>query len=117
MYIMAKILCVLYDDPISGFPVNYARNDLPALTQYPGGQSLPSPSQIDFKPGELLGSISGKLGLRQYLTSQGHTFIVTADKEGANSEFDQHLADADIVISQPFWPAISLRNASRKRRN
>ena len=102
---MAKILCVLYDDPITGFPVNYARNDLPGLTQYPGGQSLPSPDQIDFTPGELLGSVSGELGLRKFLTSQGHIFIVTADKEGANSEFDQHIADADIVISQPFWPA------------
>jgi formate dehydrogenase len=30
---------------------------------------------------------------------------VTSDKDGADSEFDRHLADAEIVISQPFWPA------------
>jgi formate dehydrogenase len=30
---------------------------------------------------------------------------VTSDKEGENSEFDRHLPDADVVISQPFWPA------------
>src|SRR6202034_2589512 len=30
---------------------------------------------------------------------------VTSDKDGENSEFDRHLADAEIVISQPFWPA------------
>jgi len=24
---MAKVLCVLYDDPVTGYPKNYARND------------------------------------------------------------------------------------------
>jgi formate dehydrogenase len=102
---MAKILCVLYDDPIDGYPKTYARDGLPKLTQYPDGQSLPTPSAIDFTPGELLGSVSGELGLRKYLEGLGHELIVTSDKEGKNSVFDQHLADAEIVISQPFWPA------------
>ena len=35
----------------------------------------------------------------------GHELVVTSDKEGPDSEFDRHLADAEIVISQPFWPA------------
>ena len=35
----------------------------------------------------------------------GHIFVVTADKEGPNSVFERELPDADIVISQPFWPA------------
>ncbi|BBX66320.1 formate dehydrogenase [Mycobacterium saskatchewanense] len=30
---------------------------------------------------------------------------MTSDKDGTNSEFDKHLADAEVVISQPFWPA------------
>jgi formate dehydrogenase len=30
---------------------------------------------------------------------------VTSDKDGANSRLDRELADAEIVISQPFWPA------------
>lgn len=102
---MAKVLCVLYDDPVSGHPHTYPRDFIPVLNQYPDGQSLPTPHQIDFKPGELLGNISGELGLRQYLEAQNHTFIVTADKEGPSSVFEQHLADADIIISQPFWPA------------
>lgn len=102
---MAKILCVLYDDPIHGYPQNYARNDLPIIEQYPDGQSIPTPKQIDFKPGALLGSVSGELGLRQFLESQGHQFIVTSDKEGPNSVFEKELPDSDIVISQPFWPA------------
>jgi formate dehydrogenase len=31
--------------------------------------------------------------------------VVTSDKDRENSEFDRHLPDADVVISQPFWPA------------
>lgn len=102
---MAKILCVLYDDPINGIPSTYARSDLPKLTCYPDGQTLPSPEAIDFNPGALLGSVSGELGLRKFLEGLGHTLVVTADKDGANSVFEKELVDADIVISQPFWPA------------
>jgi formate dehydrogenase len=102
---MAKILCVLYDDPVTGYPKSYARNDIPKIDHYPGGQTAPTPKKIDFKPGELLGSVSGELGLRKYLEGLGHTFVVTSDKEGADSVFDRELPDADIVISQPFWPA------------
>ena len=102
---MAKVLCVLYDDPIDGYPKEYARDGLPELSGYPGGQTLPTPSAIDFTPGALLGSVSGELGLRSFLEGLGHELVVTADKDTANSEFDRHLADAEIVISQPFWPA------------
>ena len=69
---MAKVLCVLYDDPVSGYPKSYARDDLPKLERYPGGQTLPTPRQIDFRPGELLGSVSGALGLRRFLEGLGH---------------------------------------------
>ncbi len=102
---MAKILCVLYDDPVDGYPRSYARDSIPTLNAYPDGQSLPTPKDIDFQPGHLLGSVSGELGLRGFLEAQGHTLIVTADKEGKNSRFDKELVDADVVISQPFWPA------------
>lgn len=102
---MAKVLCVLYDDPIDGYPKSYARDNIPTLERYPDGQTLPTPKHIDFKPGELLGCVSGELGLRQFLEAQGHTFVVTADKDGSNSVFEKELVDADIVISQPFWPA------------
>jgi len=100
-----KILCVLYDDPVNGYPTQYARESIPELKQYPGGQSMPSPAKIDFNPGDLLGSISGGLGLKKFLEDQGHEFVVTSDKDVQNSVFDQEIVDADIVISQPFWPA------------
>ena len=102
---MAKVVCVLYDDPVDGYPTSYPRDGLPHLDGYPDGQSLPTPSAVDFTPGSLLGSVSGELGLRRYLESLGHELIVTSDKDGENSTLDQHLADAEVVISQPFWPA------------
>ena len=102
---MAKIICVLYDDPVDGYPTSYARDGIPEILKYPDGQTAPTPKAIDFKPGELLGSVSGELGLRKFLEAAGHTLIVTSDKDGENSTLDQELHDAEIVISQPFWPA------------
>jgi formate dehydrogenase len=102
---MAKVLCVLYDDPVDGYPPAYARDGIPRVDRYPDGQTVPSPGGIDFTPGQLLGSVSGELGLRPFLESQGHTLIVTSDKEGADSVFERELPDAEVVISQPFWPA------------
>lgn len=102
---MAKVLCVLYDDPTSGYPTSYPRNDIPTISKYPDGQTLPTPNNIDFTPGHLLGSVTGGLGLRKFLEDLGHEFIVTSDKDGPDSEFERHLHDAEIVISQPFWPA------------
>ena len=102
---MATILCVLYDDPVDGYPNSYARDDLPVIERYFDGQTTPTPNAIDFRPGALLGSVSGELGLRPFLEEQGHRFIVTSDKEGPDSVFERELPTADVVISQPFWPA------------
>jgi len=102
---MAKVLTVLYDDPVDGYPKTYARDDIPKIDHYPDGQTTPTPNAIDFKPGELLGSVSGELGLRKFLEQAGHTLVVTSDKDGANSTLDKELPDAEVIISQPFWPA------------
>jgi formate dehydrogenase len=102
---MAKIVCVLYDDPVDGYPKSYGRDDLPLIERYPDGQTLPSPKGIDFQPGALLGSVSGELGSRKYLEANGHQLVVTSSKDGADSVLDKELHDAEIVISQPFWPA------------
>jgi len=112
-----KILCVLYDDPIEGHPASYARDDLPKIERYPDGQSLPTPKAIDFRPGALLGSVSGELGLRRFLEAQGHELIVTSDKDGPDSLFERELIDADVVISQPFWPAYLTTERIAKARN
>jgi formate dehydrogenase len=114
---MAKVLCVLYDDPVDGYPKEYARDDIPKITKYPDGQTAPTPNAIDFKPGELLGSVSGELGLRKFLESQGHTLVVTSDKDGPNSAFEKELPDAEVVISQPFWPAYMTKERFEKAKN
>src|ERR1700733_9644846 len=102
---MAKCVMVLYPDPVDGYPPKYARDSIPEIHNYPGGATLPTPSKIDFTPGELLGSVSGALGLRKFFEEGGHELVVTSDKDGPDSEFERELPDADIVISQPFWPA------------
>jgi formate dehydrogenase len=102
---MATILCVLYEDPVDGHPPSYARDDIPEIERYYGGQTTPTPQRIDFTPGELLGSVSGELGLRSFLEERGHRLIVTSDKDGPDSTFERELPEAEIVISQPFWPA------------
>jgi formate dehydrogenase len=102
---MAKVLLVLYPDPVAGYPPAYARDSIPSISGYPDGQTVPSPSAIDFTPGELVGCVSGALGLRKYLEDAGHQLVVTSDKDGPDSEFERELPDADVVISQPFWPA------------
>ncbi|MGO8685034.1 MAG: NAD-dependent formate dehydrogenase [Thermoleophilia bacterium] len=114
---MAKIVCVLYPDPVEGYPRTYPRSDIPILERYPNGQTLPRPQATDFTPGQLLGSVSGELGLRKYLESQGHTLIVIADKDGPDSVFERELVDADVVISQPFWPVYLTAERIAKAKN
>jgi formate dehydrogenase len=100
-----KVLCVLYEDPIDGYPTSYPRDEIPKIERYFDGQKVPTPEAIDFTPGKLLGSVSGELGLREFLESRGHSLVVTFDKDGPDSVFERELFDADVVISQPFWPA------------
>ena len=99
-----KILCILYDDPKNGMPKSYALDNLPKIDKYPDGMTLPPPNGRDFNEGELLGCVSGELGLRKFLESNGHQLIVTSDKDGDGCTADKELVDADIVISQPFFP-------------
>src|SRR5260221_312285 len=102
---MATVLCVLYGDPVDGYPPSYARDEVPKIERYHDGQSTPTPEAIGFEPGELLGSVSGELGLREFLEEGGHRLIVTSDKDGLDSVFERELPEAEVVISQPFWPA------------
>jgi formate dehydrogenase len=102
---MATVLCVLYEDPVDGYPPSYTRDGIPTIERYPDGQTTPTPEAVDFTPGELLGTVSGELGLRPFLEARGHRFVVTSDKDGPDSVFERELPEANVVISQPFWPA------------
>ena len=112
-----KVLCVLYDDPKGGMPKAYPLSDLPKLEKYPDGMTLPSPKGRDFTPGELLGCVSGELGLRKFLESNGHELVVTNSKDGEGCEADKHIVDADIVISQPFFPYYLTKEKIEKAKN
>ncbi len=102
---MANILCVLYDDPTGDRPLAYKRDGVPDTGLYPDGQTLPSPAGIAFRPGQLLGDLSGALGLRSFLAARGHRLVATSDENGPGSVFERALPEADIVISQPSSPA------------
>ena len=112
-----KILCILYDDPEGGMPKSYPLSQLPELAKYPDGMTLPTPKAIDFTPGELLGCVSGELGLRKFLEERGHTLVVTSDKDGTDSVAAKEIVDADIVISQPFWPFYLTRELIEKSKH
>ena len=112
-----KILCILYDDPKDGMPKSYALSELPKIEKYPDGMTLPSPKGRDYTPGQLLGCVSGELGLRKFLESNGHELVVTNSKDGDGCEADKHIVDADIVISQPFFPYYLTKERIAKAKN
>jgi formate dehydrogenase len=54
---MAKIPCVLFLAPITGYPPAHARDDIPIIMAWPNGQSVPSPRGAPgFGPGEPVGN-------------------------------------------------------------
>jgi len=112
-----KVLLVLYPDPANGYPPKYVRDDIPKITGYADGTTTPSPEAIDFRPGDLLGCVSGELGLRKFLESRGHSLVVTSDKDGDGCTFDKEIVDAHYVISQPFWPAYVTAERMAKAKN
>ena len=97
---MSKIVCVLYDDPVDGYPKSYPRDDIPKFDHYPDGQTRPTPKAIDFKPGELLGSVSGELGSAQVprirrvtpWSSRPTRTVPTPLSSGTTRHRDRHLA-------------------------
>ncbi|KAI9178160.1 hypothetical protein LWI28_023420 [Acer negundo] len=64
-----------------------------------------------------VGCVEGALGIRDWLTSQGHEYIVTDDKEGPNSELEKHIPDLHVLISTPFHPAYVTAERIKKAKN
>ncbi|KIK58668.1 hypothetical protein GYMLUDRAFT_45253 [Collybiopsis luxurians FD-317 M1] len=65
----------------------------------------------------LLGTVENKLGLDKWLASRGHELIVSSDKEGPNSDFQKHIADAEVLITTPFHPGYLTREVMEKAKN
>ncbi|KAL9053919.1 MAG: hypothetical protein Q9162_004492 [Coniocarpon cinnabarinum] len=66
---------------------------------------------------KLLGCTENELGIRQWIESQGHELVTTSDKEGANSTFDKHLVDAEVIITTPFHPGYLTAERLAKAKN
>ncbi|EPT05010.1 hypothetical protein FOMPIDRAFT_1039841 [Fomitopsis schrenkii] len=65
----------------------------------------------------LLGTTENQLGIRDWLESQGHELIVSDDKEGPGSIFQQHILDAEVLITTPFHPGYLTRDLVEKSKN
>lgn len=84
----------------------------------------------------LLGTVENELGIREFLESQGHTYVVTSDKEGPDSVFQKEIVDvrisfspaivyraylhatqAEVLITTPFHPGYLTADIIKKAKN
>ncbi|KAH6792123.1 formate dehydrogenase [Perilla frutescens var. hirtella] len=64
-----------------------------------------------------VGCVENALGIREWLESQGHQYIVTPDKDGPDCELDKHIPDLHVLISTPFHPAYVTAERIKKAKN
>lgn len=78
------------------------------LVLYKGGEHAKQESK-------LLGSLENELGIRKFVEDNGYELVSTdhKDPEGS-SQVDKELADAEIVITTPFFPAYITRERIAK---
>jgi len=65
----------------------------------------------------LLGTTENKLGIEEWLTSQGHELVVSSSKEGPDSHFQKHIVDAEVLITTPFHPGYLTKDLIEKAKN
>lgn len=58
--------------------------------------------------------VENSLGLRDLAKQSGIDIVVTANKDGADSELDKNLSDATIIVTTPFHPAYLTRERMEK---
>jgi formate dehydrogenase len=102
---MTKVVCVVFPGAKAGHPSSCPRDSIATISQYSIDWIAPTPQTTDFKPGTMLGDVSGEPRPRHYLEVAHHRLVVISDKDEPNSAFDHEPIDADVVVSQPFWPA------------
>ncbi|CAH9137513.1 unnamed protein product [Cuscuta epithymum] len=102
---------------------------------FPGNSSLPT-RQLHASPGSkkivgvfykaneyaslnpnFVGCVENALGIRHWLESQGHHYVVTHDKEGPDSELEKHIPDLHVLITTPFHPAYVTAERIKKAKN
>lgn len=92
------------------FSTSPVSNDKIVAVLYDGGKYAE-------KQPKLLGTVQRALGLRKWIEDQGHSLVVTSDKEGPNSVFEKELVDADIIITTPFHPGYVTKERIAKAKN
>ncbi|XP_042498773.1 formate dehydrogenase, mitochondrial-like isoform X2 [Macadamia integrifolia] len=66
---------------------------------------------------DFMGDVETALGIREWLESKGHQYIVTDDKEGPDCELEKLLPDLHVLISTPFHPAYVTAERIAKAKN
>ncbi|XP_077244071.1 formate dehydrogenase, mitochondrial-like [Tasmannia lanceolata] len=64
-----------------------------------------------------VGCAEAGLGIREWLESQGHQYIVTDDKDGSDCELEKHIPDTHVLITTPFHPAYVTAERIKKAKN
>ncbi|KAK9691495.1 hypothetical protein RND81_09G200600 [Saponaria officinalis] len=66
---------------------------------------------------DFVGCVEGSLGIRDWLESKGHEYIVTDDKDGPDSELEKHIPDLHVLITTPFHPAYVTAERIKRAKN
>ncbi|KAL0377433.1 UNVERIFIED_CONTAM: Formate dehydrogenase, mitochondrial [Sesamum radiatum] len=66
---------------------------------------------------DFVGCVENALGIREWLESNGHQYIVTSDKEGPECELEKHIPDLHVLITTPFHPAYVTAERIKKAKN
>ncbi|KAG7559362.1 D-isomer specific 2-hydroxyacid dehydrogenase catalytic domain [Arabidopsis thaliana x Arabidopsis arenosa] len=74
-------------------------------------------NEYAYKNPNFLGCVENALGIRDWLESQGHQYVVTDDKEGPCCELEKHIPDLHVLISTPFHPAYVTAERINKAKN
>ncbi|KAI8522847.1 hypothetical protein RHMOL_Rhmol13G0028500 [Rhododendron molle] len=95
--------------------------DFPQLTAAPGSKKIVG---VFYKAGEyaemnpnFVDCVERGLGLRDWLESQGHQYIVTDDKDGPDCELEKHIPDLHVLITTPFHPAYVTEERIKRAKN
>ena len=86
---MAKVVCVLYDDPVDGYPKTMPATTSPRSITIPTARPLPTPKRSTSSRASCSAASPASSGLRKFLEKAGHTLVVTSDKDGPNSVLEQ----------------------------
>lgn len=110
---------------IRAFTASGIANSSPAATRHlhasPGSKKIVGvfydAKEYAAKNPNFLGCTEHALGIRQWLESQGHQYIVTSDKDGPHSELEKHIPDLHVLITTPFHPAYVTAERIKRAKN